>query len=132
MYEDPSAEAVRFNSTNFVSFGPPDQPSCLAESHRSYGNLRQTANTRPTPSPAFYPPERTVTVPPEKSDYTWTWPERKERPPAPRLKRCAGQRRGCPPARHVLRASSGVRRPVQAHHTSFLEEYELRPPWLKY
>ena len=109
MYEDPSAAAVRFQSTNFDSFGPPDVESCLAAAHRSYGNLRRTAFTRPSPSPAFYPPERTSDVPPEKADYTWTWPERETRPPPPRLKR-----------------------PTQVSHTSFLEEYELRPPWLKY
>ena len=90
VFEDPTAEAVRFNSTNFTSFGKPDKPSCLAAAHRSQGNLRRTANTRPTPSPAFYPPERPgVEVPEAKADYTWTWPEREKRPPPPRLKRCA-------------------------------------------
>ena len=97
MYEDPSAESVRFDSTNFNSFGYPDVPSYLADAQRSMGNLRQTANTRPTPSPAFYPPEREVEVPTEKCDYTWTWPEREKRPPPPRLKRCAARRRRGPP-----------------------------------
>ena len=81
MYEDPTAEAVRFDSTNYNYFGRPTVPSYLAESQKSMGNLRQSANTRPTPSPAFYPPERETEVPPEKCDYNWTWPERQKRPP---------------------------------------------------
>ena len=93
MYEDPSAEAVRFDSTNFNSFGRPDVPSYLADQQKSMGNLRRTANTRPTPSPAFYPPEREMEIPLAKCDYTWTWPEREKRPPPPRLKRCAARRR---------------------------------------
>ena len=98
MYEDPTAEAVRFDSTNYNYFGRPTVPSYLAESQKSMGNLRQSANTRPTPSPAFYPPERETEVPPEKCDYNWTWPERQKRPPPPRLKRCAARRRrGHPP-----------------------------------
>ena len=98
MYEDPTAEAVRFDSTNYNYFGRPTVPSYLADMQKSMGNLRQSANTRPTPSPAFYPPERETEVPPEKCDYNWTWPERQKRPPPPRLKRCAARRRrGHPP-----------------------------------
>jgi hypothetical protein len=98
MYEDPSAEAVRFDSTNYNYFGKPDVTSYLADQQRSMGNLRRTANTRPTPSPAFYPPAREMQIPLEKCDYAWTWPEREKRPPPPRLKRCAPQRRrGHPP-----------------------------------
>ena len=143
MFEDPSAAAVRFNSTNYVSFGPPDKPSCLAETHRSMGNLRQTANTRPTPSPAFYPPERETHVEPERTDYNWKWPVREKRPPPPRLKRRAASRPALRQSSHALvtlhvrahsrnsaRCASG--RPLQVTHSSFLEEYELRPPWLKY
>ena len=110
MYEDPTAEAVRFQSTYHLAFGPPDAPSCLAEAHRSFGNLRQTANTRPCPSPAYYPVERPgVVVPPEKCDYEWHWPERKVR---------------SPPAM--------IKRPEAVTFTDFLQEYDLRPPWLKY
>ena len=98
MYEDPTAEAVRFDSTNYNYFGRPTVPSYLADMQKSMGNLRQSANTRPTPSPAFYPPERETEVPTEKCDYNWTWPEREKRPPPPRLKRCAARRRrGHPP-----------------------------------
>ena len=107
MYEDPTAEAVRFDSTNYNYFGRPTVPSYLADMQKSMGNLRQSANTRPTPSPAFYPPERETEVPPEKCDYNWTWPERQKRPPPPRLKRCAARRRrGHPPPSPALRPAS--------------------------
>ena len=58
---DPSAEKDRLVSSNYLSFGAPDQPSYLASANRTCGNLRQTACTRPTPSPAFDPPERLST-----------------------------------------------------------------------
>lgn len=109
MYEDPSAESERLISSNITSFGAPMHPSYLASANRTYGNLRRTACTRPTPSPAFYPPERgTTPAEAEAAKYTWSWPERTKREVAPFIKR---------PERVAQ---------------SFLEEYELRPPWLKY
>ena len=42
------------------------------------------------------------------ASFNWVWPERKPRPAAPQIKR-----------------------PAKVEQ-SFLEEYELRPPWLKY
>ena len=44
----------------------------------------------------------------EAAKYTWSWPEREKRAPPPQ-----------------------IRRPEKLTQ-SFLEEYELRPPWLKY
>jgi len=136
MYEDPSAEAVRFTSTNFQSFGPPDKPSCLAAQHQSYGNLRRTAFTRPTPSPAFYPPERPgVVVPDERSVYTWEWPERKPRPPPPRDATAEQIAKSDFvwkwPERAERQPPPQIKRPEKVTQ-SFLEEYELRPPWHKY
>ena len=115
MYEDPSAEAVRFDSTNFNSFGYPNEPSYLADQQRSMGNLRRTANTRPTPSPAFYPPEREVEVPLAKCDYTWTWPKREKRAAPPQLKRCAARRRHVDPP-----PCSDPYRPAAAHTAASL------------
>ena len=106
---DPSAESVRLNTSNFLSFGPPKEPSYLASKNQTWGNLRQTAFTRPQPSPAFYPPERNASADDiEKAKYSWEWPERPERKAAPQIKKAAKVEQ------------------------SFLEEYELRPPWLKY
>ena len=106
---DPSAEGERLNTSNFLSFGPPRQPSYLASAHRTCGNLRQTACTRPTPSPAFDPPERSSTpAQVEAANYNWAWPEREKRPSAPQIPR------------------------PEMVEQSFLEEYNLRPPWLKY
>ena len=106
---DPAAEADRLNTSNFMAYGPPQEPSYLASANRTWGNLRQTACTRPAPSPAFYPPPRDTT--PQQvtaANYNWSWPEREKRAPAPQ-----------------------IRRPEKVTQ-SFLEEYELRPPWLKY
>ncbi len=109
VYQDPAAERDRLKSSNYLSFGAPSRPSYLASANRTYGNLRRTSCTRPTPSPAFYPPDRGTT--PEEiqnATYTWSWPERTKRPPPPSIRRPEKVSRG------------------------FLEEYELRPPWLKY
>jgi hypothetical protein len=109
IYEDPTAEAGRLQTSNYQSFGVPLEPSYLAASQRTWGNLRQTAFTRPTPSPAFYPPERGASAEMvDAAGYTWQWPEREKRAPAPQIKR------------------------PEKVTQSFLEEYELRPPWLKY
>ncbi len=107
---DPPAEADRLNTSNFISFGVPQQPSYLASANQTWGDLRRTACTRPTPSPAFYPPPREAVTPAmaAAADYSWSWPERKPRAAAPQIKR-----------------------PDKVEQT-FLEEYELRPPWLKY
>ena len=43
-----------------------------------------------------------------RSFHSWSWPEREKRAPAPQIKR------------------------PEKVTQSFLEEYELRPPWLKY
>ena len=109
IYMDPAAEHDRHQTSNRLIYGNPLEPSYLAASQRTWGNLRQTACTRPRPAPAFYPPERNA--PPEMVEaakYTWSWPEREKRAPAPQIKRPEKQTQ------------------------SFLEEYELRPPWLKY
>jgi hypothetical protein len=109
IYEDPSAEAERLFSSNYISFGMPDQPSYLASANQTWGNLRRTACTRPTPSPHFYPPPRDATAEQvEAAKYTWSWPEREKRAAAPQIKR------------------------PEKIAQSFLEEYEIRPPWLKY
>ena len=42
------------------------------------------------------------------ASFNWVWPERQKRPAPPQIKR-----------------------PVKVEQ-SFLEEYEIRPPWLKY
>ena len=55
---DPAAEQDRHQTSNYQTFGVPLEPSYLAASQRTWGNLRQTACTRPTPAPAFYPPEK--------------------------------------------------------------------------
>jgi len=111
IYMDPSAEAERLNTTNWTQGlqGKPDKPSYLALASQTWGNLRQTALTRATVAPAFYPPPRDATA--EQIDaagYTWKWPEREKRAPPPQIARPARLEQG------------------------FLEEYELRPPWLKY
>jgi len=109
IYMDPSAEAERLISSNYAAFGFPKEESYLSDNNRTWGNLRQTSFTRPSPAPKFYPPQReTVPTALEASTYTWTWPKREPRPPAP-----------------------AIQRPEKVSH-SFLEEYELRPPWLKY
>jgi hypothetical protein len=109
IYEDPSAEDGRLHSSNFTAFGMPTVPSYLAASQQTWGNLRRTACTRPTPAPAFYPPERDATAEQvAAASYTWKWPERTKRPPPPQIKR------------------------PERVEQEFLQEYELRPPWLKY
>ena len=106
---DPAAEAERLFSSNNLSYGFPDQPSYLASANQTWGNLRRTACTRPTPGPCFYPPPRDATAEQvAAAAFSWNWPERQARAPAPQIKR---------PERLTQ---------------SFLEEYELRPPWLKY
>jgi hypothetical protein len=109
IYMDPAAASDRLNTSHYLTFGKPQQPSYLAESNRTWGNLRRTACTRPTPSPAFYPPDRNATVAQiGAADYNWKWPVREKRAAAPQ-----------------------IQRPEKVEQ-SFLEEYELRPPWLKY
>ena len=109
IYEDPTAEAERLNTSNFLAFGPPKEPSYLAHANQTWGNLRQTALTRPSPSPMFYPPPRDATEEQvAAAAFSWKWPERPARPAAPQIKR------------------------PEKVTQSFLEEYELRPPWLKY
>jgi len=109
IYEDPSAEASRLITTNNVTYGFSEHPSYLISANQTWGNLRRTACTRPTPSPAFYPPARDATAEQvEAASYTWKWPERPERAAAPQ-----------------------IARPEKVTQ-SFLQEYELRPPWLKY
>ena len=106
---DPAAELGRHQTSNYLIYGAPLEPSYLAASQRTWGNLRQTAFTRPTPSPGFYPPERNSTpAEVEAAKYSWQWPEREKRAPPPQ-----------------------IRRPEKLTQ-SFLEEYEIRPPWLKY
>ena len=107
---DPAAEEGRLHTSNFLSFGYPDQASYLASANQTWGNLRRTACTRPTPAPHFYPPPREGSTA-EKvaaAQYTWSWPERETRKAAPQIKR------------------------PEKIAQSFLEEYEIRPPWLKY
>jgi len=109
IYMDPAAEADRLNTSNYITYGAPLEESYLASANRTWGNLRRTACTRPTPAPAFYPPPRDATAEQiAKSDFVWKWPERAERQPPPQIKR------------------------PEKVTQSFLEEYELRPPWLKY
>jgi len=113
IYMDPAAEAERLISSNHTFYGVPVKKSYLADGNQTWGDLRRSARTRPTPGPAFYPPPRdnAATMPlPTDGNYTyvWSWPEREKRPPAPT-----------------------IQRPEKVAH-SFLEEYELRPPWLKY
>ena len=111
IYMDPSAEGERLNTTNWTVGlqGKPTEPSYLALAQQTWGNLRQTACTRPTVAPAFIPPKRDATAEQiAAASYSWKWPEREQRPAAPQIKR-----------------------PEQLTQ-SFLEEYEQRPPWLKY
>ena len=106
---DPSAEKDRLVSSNYLSFGAPDQPSYLASANQTWGNLRRTACTRPTPAPCFYPPPRTASAEQvEAAGYSWKWPERPARAARPQIKR------------------------PEKVAQNFLEEYEIRPPWLKY
>jgi len=122
IYEDPSAEAERLITTNNVAFGYAavfggtpapagfaDRPSYLIDANQTWGNIRRTASTRPTPAPPFYPPPRDATSEQiDAASYSWKWPEREKRAPAPQ-----------------------IARPEKVTQT-FLQEYELRPPWLKY
>jgi len=109
IYEDPTVEHERLISSNHSFYGTPKEESYLADANRTWGNLRQTSCTRPTPAPKFYPPVRDHTpTAPDSLQFTWKWPERQKREPAPTISR-----------------------PEKVVH-SFLEEYELRPPWLKY
>ena len=112
MFFDPAAEDRRFTSTNHVTWGHirDDQPSCLAEAKRSLGDLRQTMGSRSTPKPAYYPPDERVNKPVEASAvYKWEWPAHKTRPGWGR---------------------SIAQEPRK--EMEFIEEYDLRPPWLKY
>ena len=112
MFFDPAAEDRRFTSTNHVTWGHirDDQPSCLAEAKRSLGDLRQTMGSRSTPQPAYYPPDERVNKPVEASAvYKWEWPAHKTRPGWGR---------------------SIAQEPRK--EMEFIEEYDLRPPWLKY
>ena len=109
VYEDPTAEDLRHTSSNMIAFGDPPKPSDLAAANQTWGNLRRTAFTRPAPVPSFYPPDRGATqAQVAAADYNWKWPEMEARKAAPQIKR-----------------------PDKVEQ-SFLEEYELRPPWLKY
>jgi len=110
IYLDPALEPERLVSSNHVAYGLPKEESYLADHNRTWGNLRQTSFTRPGPAPKFYPPERQGANPTslEAATYSWVWPKRDARPPGP-----------------------SIQRPEKVAH-SFLEEYELRPPWLKY
>jgi len=111
IYQDPSAESERLNTTNWTHGlqGKPEHASYLALASQTWGNLRRTACTRPTPSPAFVPPARDATAEQvAAAGYTWQWPEREKREAPPQIRRPEKQTQ------------------------SFLEEYELRPPWLKY
>jgi len=109
IYEDPSAEATRLITTINLTYGYPDQPSYLVSANQTWGNLRRTASTRPTPAPPFYPPMRDATAEQiDAASYTWKWPERQARAPAPQIAR------------------------PEKVTSDFLQEYELRPPWMKY
>ena len=92
IYQDPSAEAERLKTTNQTHGlqGFPTQRSDLALSQQTCGNLRQTACTRPTPSPSFHPPWRNVTDERVRAaDYTWKWPQREKREPPPQIRKYA-------------------------------------------
>ena len=110
IYEDPAADgAFRLTSSNHVAFGKAALPSDLAANQQTWGNLRQTAFTRPSPCPTFVPPDRNATAAQLSSaDYNWKWPTMEKRSAAPQIKR------------------------PEKVEQSFLQEYELRPPWLKY
>ena len=89
LYMDPTAEAERLISSNHIFYGFPKEESYLADSNRTWGNLRQTACTRPSPGPKFYPPVRDSTPTAlEAATYTWSWPKRETRAPAPQIQRC--------------------------------------------
>ena len=114
LYEDPSEEVAeeRKMTTTWRQFGKPvagasGHVSYLAEKNLGYGDLRQTNFTYPTGLP-FEPPERDNAALYEAGDFNWKWPQRKARPPPPKLAR---------PAKHFQ---------------SFVEEYDARPPWLKW
>ena len=145
IYEDPSAEASRLITTNNVTYGFSEHPSYLISANQTWGNLRRTACTRPTPSPAFYPPARDATAEQvEAASYTWKWPERPERAAAPQIARCEllSNAATSRTPRRLLQWLDLTRcllwyvspcscRPEKVTQT-FLQEYELRPPWLKY
>lgn len=92
-----------------LSYGVPDRESYLVERNFTHGDVRQQSFTRPQPSPAFYPPQRDVQVPEEQTTYEWEWPER--------------------PARQKPDRQA---RPERLEPEEFIDEYNLRPPWLKY
>ena len=161
IYLDPSAEAERLISSNHVFYGFPEQKSFLVDANQTWGDLRRTAFTRPSPAPKFFPPSRDNSpgISTAPSTFGWVWPERQKRLPAPSISRCAPAEYAhnvCPmfPSLHHLRGDSYCNlttlraisacctschklfpnlssRPQQQPQT-FLEEYELRPPWLKY
>jgi len=109
IYMDPAAEAGRYDTSNFGVYGPSPHESHLSTANRTWGNLRRTACTRPTPAPTFHPPPRECTAEQvAAADYCWTWPDRPKRAEPPQ-----------------------IQRPAKVTQT-FLEEYELRPPWMKY
>ena len=107
VYEDPTAEDLRHTSSNMIAFGDPPKPSDLAAANQTWATLRRTAFTRPAPVPSFYPDRGATQAQVAAADYNWKWPEMEARKAAPQIKR-----------------------PDKVEQ-SFLEEYELRPPWLK-
>lgn len=106
IYLDPTVESERLKTSNQMFFGKSETPSYLCEVNHTYGDLRRTARTKSTTAPSFYPPPRPGTA--SLPTYKWTWPEREKRPPQPNLVR------------------------PQKLTQDFLEEYNLRGPWLKY
>ena len=92
IYEDPTAEGERLLTTNWTHGlqGKPTKPSYLADHNQTWGNMRQTAFTRPSPSPAFYPPARDATEEQiAAASYSWQWPKLEKRPAPPQIKRYA-------------------------------------------
>ena len=79
------------------------------------GSGRSTRIDRISPAakglsrPSYVPPREATSVQLEAADYNWKWPAREERKQGPQIKR-----------------------PDALAERPFLEEYELRPPWLKY
>mgnify|MGYP001271322546 FL=1 len=95
-----------YESSSRDFFGKPKEESYLAAHNYTHGDLRMNSFTRPQGVP-FFPTERGEDAP-EPEQIGWEWPQREVRKAQPRLKR-----------------------PVKLER-SFLEEYEARPPWLKY
>mmetsp|Transcript_7610 Transcript_7610/g.22685 ORF Transcript_7610/g.22685 Transcript_7610/m.22685 type:complete len:199 (-) Transcript_7610:346-942(-) len=98
-----------FMTTSQSQFGVPSyRESDLAARNYSHGDLRQQAFTRPQPQISYYPPAREGEASQEDASYEWSWPERPVRTNPPQLPK------------------------AERHESSFIEEYNLRPPWLKY